>query len=129
MKNSPLFLRAASAQQKLSLITETAERLFLEGKRIQIIAPNDEALRYLDELLWSYKPESFLPHAIASSRSPEALVLTKELSNLNQADVLINLLPVPVSTPFSFVYDLLDETTPQKKELADAKVKAWAELK
>lgn len=128
MKNKPIFLRAASPQQKLSLVTDTTERLFLEGKRIQIVAPSDEALRYLDDLLWFYKPESFLPHAMASSKSSEVIILTKETANLNQADVLINLLPVPITTPFNEVYDLLDETTPQKKEASAAKVLAWDSL-
>ena len=116
------YLRAATPQQKVSLLTETVERLFLEGKRIQIQVPNDAALRYVDDLLWNYKPESFIPHTPASSASKEPLILTKESANLNQADVLIHLLPSKPPTHFKEIYDLLDETTPEKKQASQLKL-------
>lgn len=118
------FLRAMTPQQKISLLTETVERLFLEGKRIQIQVPSDAALRYIDELLWAYKPEGFLPHVIASSASPEPIVLTKEAVNLNRADALIHLLPSVPPSGFAEVYDLLDATTPEKQQAAEAKIQA-----
>lgn len=129
MKNNVEFLKAASPQQKLSQVTSTVEKLFLEGKRIQILGPSDEALKFIDELLWTYKPESFLPHMVAGTPSKEVVVLSKSSANLNNADVLINLLPSLPPTDFfkafSMVYELLDETTPEKKAQADLKVAAW----
>ena len=118
------FLRALTPQQKITLLTETTHKLFLEGKRIQIQAPSDAALTYIDELLWVYKPEAFLPHAIASSQSLEPIVLTKEATNLNKADILIHLLPGTPPSGFAEVYDLLDETTSEKQATAEAKIKA-----
>lgn len=122
------FLRASTPQQKISLLTDTVHKLFLEGKRIQIQAPSDAALAYIDDLLWSYKPDSFLPHTIASSASPEPIVITKEAANLNKADILIHLLPGTPPPGFAEVYDLLDETTPEKKAAAEAKMMAMGIL-
>ena len=121
MKPKIHFLSATTPKQKISLLTETAHKLFCEGKRIQIQAPSDEALRFLDDLLWSYKEESFLPHTIASSPTSEPIVLTKLAVNLNNADVLIHLLPTLPPLHFPEIYDLLDETTPEKKEAAEHK--------
>lgn len=118
------FLHASTPQQKITLLTDTVHKLFLEGKRIQIQAPSDAALTYIDELLWSYKPDGFLPHAIAASASLEPIIITKESTNLNKADTLIHLLPGTPPSGFAEVYDLLDETTPEKKAAAEAKIKA-----
>lgn len=130
MKSNVVFLRAASPQQKLSLITETVEKLFLEGKRIQILAPNDASLNYIDDLLWAYKAESFLPHAISASATPEPLIITKSHDNLNKADILFNLLPTPpnpaVLNQYAVIYDLLDETTPEKKAASEVKSQAYS---
>lgn len=129
MKNNVEFLRAASGTQKLSHVTSTVEKLFNDGKKVQILAPNDEALRYIDELLWSYKSETFLPHSVVHGPSKDPIVLSKSLNNLNQADALLNLLPSPPPadffSAFPLVYELLDETTPDKKAQADHKVQAW----
>ena len=39
-----------------------AERVFANGERLVIVAEDERLLDRLDRLLWSYKPESFLPH-------------------------------------------------------------------
>lgn len=116
------YLRATSPQQKISLLTETVHQLFMEGKRVQIQVPSDAALKYVDELLWSYKPEAFLPHVMAQTASQEPIVITKEAINLNQADALIHLLPTKPPQGFKEVYDLLDETSPEKQAAALAKM-------
>ena len=39
-----------------------AERIVANGERLVIVAEDDKLLTKIDALLWSYKPESFLPH-------------------------------------------------------------------
>lgn len=47
------------------VLPRIAERVLAGGGRLLVIA-SDEALRLrLDQLLWSYAPESFLPHGLA----------------------------------------------------------------
>ena len=43
---------------------EIAERDYLAGIPLQIIAANQEQAARLDELLWSFKPDSFVPHGL-----------------------------------------------------------------
>jgi DNA polymerase III subunit chi len=39
-----------------------AERVLANGERLVIVAEDDKILTRIDTLLWSYKPDSFLPH-------------------------------------------------------------------
>lgn len=39
-----------------------AERVLANGERLIIVAEDDKLLTRIDALLWSYKPDSFLPH-------------------------------------------------------------------
>jgi DNA polymerase III subunit chi len=39
-----------------------AERVLANGERLAIVADDEKLLTRIDALLWSYKPESFLPH-------------------------------------------------------------------
>jgi DNA polymerase III subunit chi len=39
-----------------------AERVLANGERLVIVAEDEKLLSRIDALLWSYKPESFLPH-------------------------------------------------------------------
>jgi DNA polymerase III subunit chi len=39
-----------------------AERVLANGERLIIVAEDEKVLTRIDALLWSYKPESFLPH-------------------------------------------------------------------
>jgi DNA polymerase III subunit chi len=39
-----------------------AERVLASGERLVIVAEDEKLLTRIDALLWSYKPESFLPH-------------------------------------------------------------------
>jgi DNA polymerase III subunit chi len=38
------------------------ERVLANGERLVIVADEEKLLTRIDALLWSYKPESFLPH-------------------------------------------------------------------
>ena len=44
-----------------------AERILAGGERLLIVASDPEVRTRLDQLLWSYAPESFLPHGLAGS--------------------------------------------------------------
>lgn len=59
--------------------------------RVVIKAGNAECLELLDKALWTFQPESFLPHGSAKdSRAEEHPVwLTTEDENPNQANMLV----------------------------------------
>ena len=44
------------------VLPSIAERVLANGERLVIVAQDDKILTRIDTLLWSYKPDSFLPH-------------------------------------------------------------------
>lgn len=117
---------ATNPQEKLAFVIDTAQKLFKEGKKTLILAPI-EALPFLDQLLWTKPDDSFLPHIIASSPCSDFLCLTHLHINLNQAHALINLTSdVPKNKDdFQEIYELIDETSPEKSALSRLKMEGY----
>ena len=110
-----IFLTIKDNAAKLQAICDTVQRHFYKAEKMLILVSSDEAAHYIDQLLWKYSEESFIPHAIISSTSHERVAISKVRANLNQAAVLFNLRPeaaTQISGPHTLIYDLLDETTP-----------------
>jgi DNA polymerase-3 subunit chi len=65
------------------------ERSRARGWRAIVQATSDASLAKLDQDLWSYRPESFLPHGAKADGAPETqpVYLTCENDNPNDADV------------------------------------------
>ncbi|MBI1867415.1 MAG: DNA polymerase III subunit chi [Methylocystis sp.] len=65
------------------------ERSLARGWRVVVQASSERRLKELDDLLWSYAPESFLPHGTRKDFEPEAqpIYLTVAADNPNGADV------------------------------------------
>lgn len=61
------------------------------GWRVVVQAATPARLRALDQHLWSYRPESFLPHGTSADAAPETqpIYLTTTDENPNAADVRI----------------------------------------
>jgi DNA polymerase-3 subunit chi len=57
------------------------------GLRVVVQAPSSEMIETLDEKLWTYADDSFLPHGLARDGEPEAqpVLLTVNGENLNGA--------------------------------------------
>lgn len=47
------------------VLLRVTERLIAEGGRLLVVAADEAALARLDELLWNFAADSFLPHARA----------------------------------------------------------------
>ncbi|PWB82316.1 MAG: DNA polymerase III subunit chi [Methylocystaceae bacterium] len=65
------------------------ERSLARGWRVVLQAVSAQRLRQLDDLLWSYAPESFLPHGAQGDGEPrtQPIFLTLGADNPNRADV------------------------------------------
>lgn len=63
-------MKQDSEHARSQLACRLAEQVSRQGQRVYIRAANTEAARELDALLWSFTPESFVPHALKDS--PEA---------------------------------------------------------
>ncbi len=88
-------LQPESNITKELLACRIIEKAYKLGHKIFIYCANQEATNSLDELLWTYKPDSFLPHNIQGEgpEPPPAIQLgyTTEPRGFN--DILINMAP------------------------------------
>lgn len=54
------------------ILPRLAERVLAEGGRMLVVTADERQRAALDKLLWSYAPESFLPHAQAGGANDAA---------------------------------------------------------
>ena len=45
-------------------VCELAEGIYARGERLQILAPDSGQASRLDDLLWTFRPDSFIPHGL-----------------------------------------------------------------
>ena len=58
-----LFVEVTASRLELKAC-EIAEGFYARGTRLQIIAADQEQASRLDDLLWTFRPDSFVPHGI-----------------------------------------------------------------
>ena len=51
-------------QDRMFFACRLCEKAMAQGLKIYIHTDSEQAAQEMDDLLWSYKPESFIPHAI-----------------------------------------------------------------
>lgn len=88
------------------------EKALERGLKAVVVARDDEHRRHLDERLWTYRADSFLPHGLAGASFAERqpVLLAPEVVTTNGACLLVlvdGLMP-PEDAPFERVVDLFD---------------------
>ena len=119
MQNNPAkitFYWVKDNTSKLELICAKAMASIEYEKRLLILVSSMEAGQYIDALLWRKPAEGFLPHLLTQESTQEWIAITMEQKNINQASCLLNLqtLAVPFYDQFEEIYELFDETSPEK---------------
>lgn len=69
------------------------EKVYNQGHKIYIHTESETVAQELDDLLWSFRPESFIPHAITGNEEGEDVPVIIGYGNeySGPKDVLINL--------------------------------------
>lgn len=72
------------------VLPELLEKTLARGWRALVCGEDPELLAKLDEKLWTYRDEAFLPHGLASEPLPERqpVLLSADGANLNGAQAL-----------------------------------------
>lgn len=121
-----IYLEVQSPQEKLKKLLTVIQYHFTLREKILILVPSQEVATFIDGWLWNpYSTLLFLPHCIVDKENNYPIAITTMQINLNQATVLISLIPeIPIITDsFNIVYELMDNTIAQN--LAEAK-KRWS---
>lgn len=99
------------------------EKCLERGWRVLAVSPEAARRAALDEALWTYDDQSFLPHGQAEAEglpaSEQPVLITKETVNQNEAAValLMDGVELPVDAPFErcmVMFDDGDSATRQK---------------
>ena len=81
-------LQKSSLEQALPML---AEKVYATGKRLLIKTELNEKAEYLNTLLWTYRPDSWLPHGSESdgNETDQPVLITTRNGNLNQAEMVM----------------------------------------
>lgn len=116
-------VQAANQAQRLHVAARLADKAFQQGHRIFINASDEEQARALDELLWSFRPTSFLPHGLHGSDSADTIAIGWGQDPEAHNDLLINLqLNIP---SFFSRFQRVAEVVTQDPESLAALRKSW----
>ena len=103
---------------KSKYVCEITEKLFQNDITLSIYAEGKNAAQ-LDNLLWTWKQESFIPHQIYNGPSTEnsQVILSDSLDNLTptQAVILFDPLPIEALTQYNLIIDFAEIYHADKK--------------
>lgn len=126
MKPKVVFFQITKPIQKVLKIAKTAEVHFIEKIPLCILAPTEEAAKFIDEALWKEPLLSFLPHSIVDHTTEELVFITTKKELASSVNHLFNLCQDP-SFQTTLTYEFDDTTSPEKKTISEKKFKAYKE--
>ena len=112
--------------EKVSLdnaLPQILQKAYEAGQNILIKVDMAERADYLNTLLWTYKPDSFLPHGVEKDGFAEKqpiLITHKDGFNPNNASlcVLVDNVQVPLDEGFARALYFFDGRNPESLQLA-----------
>ncbi len=115
-----------SSGAKLSCLTTTAALHFKKKESLIILAEDEKAALFVDELLWRSPATSFLPHIATEEPTSDYIAISRLKNNVNHSRHAFNLCPTPLLTgPFKTIYDFEDLTSPSKQQFSALRFDAY----
>lgn len=108
MTRVDFYVLEKAGSDSLMFACRLVEKAFLAGHRVHIATASSEEAGRVDNLLWTFRPGSFIPHCLAASpATDEPLATPVTISNCADAegsppDVLVNLSGTPPREPSRF---------------------------
>lgn len=110
-------LPTADVRERLAWVCRLAEKAYRGGHRIHIHSRDEAEAATLDDLLWTFRPASFVPHQRLGTEAPDEFTpVTLGHGDQQPAshDVLINL--SPAIPPWNGRFQRIAELVPQGNE-------------
>ena len=109
--------------QRLRVAARLADKAFQRGHRIFINATDEAQAIEINELLWSFRPASFLPHGLHGQEHSETIAIGWGEEPDNHNDLLINL-QLEIPSFFSRFARVAEVVTQEPDSLAALR-KSW----
>ena len=125
-----IFVEVTASQLEMRAC-EIAGHTYAQGDRLQIIAIDEEQAARLDDLLWTYKPDNFVPHGLWKSMdndSAQPVVITTQKERVPGTASLLTMdyCPVEMVRQFSKVIHVV---VVDNQERLEASRRYWTLLK
>ncbi len=132
-KVSVTFIEVFSVEDKLAQVLRLGEELVLKRRRALFLAPKEE-LPWWDTSLWTFTPDSFIPHAVWPCKvSDYYLILSAQPIIWEHFSTLF--LPTPRDSSispwmlkFKEVVEFADKSDGKQLKLSRTRYKKWKEL-
>ena len=116
-------VQATEVEQRLHVAVRLADKAFQRGHSIFINAADEGQARTLNELLWTYRATSFLPHGLHGEEQSEHIAIGWGQEPEGHNDLLINLqLGVPA---FFSRFRRVAEVVTQDPASLDSQRRSW----
>jgi len=116
-------VQTAAVGERLTVAARLADKAFQRGHRILINTCDQRQAAELDELLWSFRPASFLPHGFLGQANSDTIAIGWGQDPGTHNDLLINLqLQIP---PFFSRFHRVAEVVTQEPESLAALRQSW----
>ncbi|MEH6590902.1 MAG: DNA polymerase III subunit chi [Halioglobus sp.] len=116
-------IQNADAGQRLEVAARLTDKAFAQGLKVFINADSQQQARQLDELLWNFRPASFLPHGLCGQEHDDKIAIGWGQEPDNHDELLINLqLTIP---PFFSRFRRVAEVVTQDEKSLAALRSSW----
>ena len=128
------FFYNATRREILNDIAILTEKLYKKNNHILLYCADQETVDTLDEYLWSYREDSFIPHSKKNNEKKlfYPILITNEILNEHEHNILLVLNGVLIKetdwTKFNKVYYFFDEQNLEEKENARSMWKSFSSL-
>ena len=129
-------LQSTQEHERHTFACRLIDKAVHKGNRVMVITNSPEETQALDEMLWAFKPESYIPHnqlightkvTAPSEESEFPVAISHEFDDAHQDNLLINMcLDIPKQfSRFERVAEIVD----QRAEILTATRKNYAHYK
>ncbi|MFW1678498.1 DNA polymerase III subunit chi [Pontibacter sp. JAM-7] len=94
------------------------EKICALGHQVYIHTPDQRAAQQLDQLLWEFRPEAFIPHGLSNEQHNSAVEIGWDQQRPSHRDLFINLDQAIVEDAMDF--DRIVEIVVQSPEILSA---------
>jgi DNA polymerase III subunit chi len=125
-------LNTPTPKQRFTFACRLIEKAYLRGLRVMVLSASAADAKALDDLLWTFNDQSFVPHRLCDdqeSTSADAPVhVSTALNAASTADLLVNLsdrLPAGLDR-FARIAEIIDGD-PERRRLGRERFKSYRE--
>jgi DNA polymerase-3 subunit chi len=74
MNGPHLYFIETKAVEQRQLLCRLVYFLYEEGRRVQVVTDSTLAAQHLDQMIWSFSQESFIPHRILTPNTADSII-------------------------------------------------------